>query len=78
MIKQQCLLNKGELKIQDIIKQLNDTGILDLIAIIISPIISFTILFFTLRHDKKQFKIHSNRKPAKRASREYWDNDKTA
>lgn len=57
MIKQQCLLNKGELKIQDIIKQLNDTGILDLIAIIISPIISFTILFFTLRHDKKQFKI---------------------
>jgi len=53
-------LNKGEFKIQDIIditKQLNDTGILDLIAIIISPIISFTILFFTLRHDKKQFKI---------------------
>ena len=53
-------LVEGGIKIQNIIdniKQLNDTGILDLIAIIISPIISFTILFFTLRHDKKQFKI---------------------
>jgi len=36
---------------------LNDSGILDLIAIIISPIISFAVLFFTLKHDKKQFKI---------------------
>lgn len=54
------MANKGELKIQSIIesiKQLNDSGALNLIAIIISPIISFTILFFTLRHDKKQFKI---------------------
>lgn len=36
---------------QDIIngiKQLNDNGILDLIAVIISPVISFAILIFTL------------------------------
>lgn len=39
------------------IKQFNDSGILDLIAIIISPIISFVVLFLTLKHDKKQFKI---------------------
>ena len=39
------------------IKELNNDGVWDLIAIIISPIISFAILFFTLRHDKKQFKV---------------------
>ncbi len=45
---------------QDIIngiKQLNDNGILDLIAVIISPVISFAILIFTLQHSKKQFMI---------------------
>lgn len=40
----------------DFIKLLKEYGILDLIGIII-PIISFLILFFTLRHDKKQFTV---------------------
>ncbi|MBC8589658.1 hypothetical protein [Wansuia hejianensis] len=38
---------------------MSDSGILDLIAIIISPIISFIVLFLTLKHDKKQFKIQT-------------------
>lgn len=40
-----------------IIKELHTCGIIDLIGVIISPIISLIILFLTLRHDKKHFEI---------------------
>ncbi|SHJ89985.1 hypothetical protein SAMN02745248_01241 [Hathewaya proteolytica DSM 3090] len=36
---------------------LNECGIIDLIGIIVSPIISIIILWLTLKHDKKQFRI---------------------
>lgn len=41
----------------DVFKAVKDYDILSLISIFLSPIISFLILIFTLRHDKKQFEI---------------------
>lgn len=40
-----------------VINELEESGVLDLIAVIISPIISFTVLICTLKHSKKQFEI---------------------
>ena len=36
---------------------MNEFGIIDLIGIIVSPIISIIILWLTLKHEKKQFRI---------------------
>lgn len=49
------------------IKVLYDSGVLELIAIISSPIISLIILYFTLKHDKKQFKIQLNNQKSEHA-----------
>lgn len=43
-----------------VIKELKETGVLDLVAVIISPIISFIVLICTLKHSKKQFEIQIN------------------
>lgn len=40
-----------------VIKELKGTGVLDLVAVIISSIISFIVLICTLKHSKKQFEI---------------------
>lgn len=37
------------------VQKLNNYGVLDLISIVLSPMISLLILLVTLRHDKKQF-----------------------
>lgn len=42
-----------------IIERFYTTGIIELIGVIMSPIISLIILFVTLRHDKKQFEIQT-------------------
>jgi hypothetical protein len=40
-----------------LIRQLNDSGFINFLALILSPLISFVILFFTLKQDKNHFKI---------------------
>lgn len=40
----------------NVIKYLNDNGVLNMISIIASPIITIIVLFFTLRHERKQFR----------------------